>query len=291
MRYRNISVNGAVQGVGEQFFQVMDLQLAQGMFFDAFGVERRAQEAVIDENTRQALFGENDPIGKVIFLGSVPVRVIGVTRKKEQAFGNNDGLTVWVPYTTVLGRLLGQRYLKTITVRVKDEAPTQAVEQAIVELMMRRHGVKNFFVFNTDAIRKTIESATATMTLLVSFIALISLVVGGIGVMNIMLVSVTERTREIGVRMAVGARRSDIMQKFLIEAMLVCLIGGLLGIALSMAVGVVFAQVSGGVFQMAYSVTSMMMAFVCSTVIGNVFGFLPAHNAARLDPVYALVRN
>lgn len=291
LRYRNISVNGAIQGVGEQFFQVMDLQLAQGTFFDAFGVARRAQEAVIDENTRTALFGEDDPIGKVIFLGSVPVRVIGVTRKKEQAFGNNDALTVWVPYTTALGRLLGQRYLKTITVRVKDAVPTQAAQQAIVELMTRRHGVKDFFVFNTDAIRKTIESAASTMTLLVSLIALISLVVGGIGVMNIMLVSVTERTREIGVRVAVGARRSDIMQQFLIEAMLVCLLGGLLGIALSLAVGVVFAQLAGGIFQMTYSVASMVAAFISSTVIGIVFGFLPARNAARLDPVYALARD
>ena len=143
-------------------------------------------------------------------------------------------------------------------------------------------------MFNTDAVRKTIERTTATMTLLVSMIALISLMVGGIGVMNIMLVSVTERTREIGVRMAVGARRGDIMQQFLIEAVLVCLIGGMVGIALSLGLGVLVSKATGGSFRMIYSSASMVAAFTCSTLIGVLFGYLPARNAARLDPVEAL---
>jgi len=151
--------------------------------------------------------------------------------------------------------------------------------------------VQDIFTQNSDAIRETIEKTTGTMTLLVSAIAVISLIVGGIGVMNIMLVSVTERTQEIGVRMAVGARQADILQQFLIEAILVCLIGGLLGIGLALLIGQLFAQVAGDSFQMIYSTGSMLAAFACSTLIGIIFGFLPARNAARLDPVAALARD
>lgn len=291
LRYRNVSVNGSIQGVGEQYFRVRGIKLFEGKFFDETSVARRAQEVVIDEGTRRKLFGSHtEPIGQVIFLGSMPARVIGVTQKKDTVFGNNDSLNVWIPYTTALSRVLGQQHLKSITVRVNDATPPAAAEQAIVRVLTRRHVVKDFFVFNTDAVRKTIERTTATMTLLVSLIALISLMVGGIGVMNIMLVSVTERTREIGVRMAVGARRSDIMQQFLIEAVLVCLIGGAVGILLSLGLGVLVSKATGGSFQMIYSTASMVAAFTCSTLIGVIFGYLPARNAARLDPVEALAR-
>ena len=143
---------------------------------------------------------------------------------------------------------------------------------------------------NSDSIRQTVEKTTATMTLLVSAIALISLVVGGIGVMNIMLVSVTERTQEIGVRMAVGARQGDILKQFLIEAVLVCLIGGVLGIALALLIGWAFDYLSGGNFSMVFSVASIIAAFSCSTLIGVLFGYLPAKRAAQLDPVDALTR-
>ncbi|WP_144636605.1 MacB family efflux pump subunit [Bordetella genomosp. 13] len=291
LRYRNVSVNGSVQGVGEQFFRVRGLKLAQGQFFDATAVTRRSQDVVIDENTRNRLFGAGvDPIGQVILLGSVPSRVVGVTQKQEALFGAADTLNVYIPYTTALSRVLGQQHLRSITVRVADDTPTKSAEAAIVKLLTQRHGTKDFFVFNTDSVRQTIERTTATMTLLVSMIALISLVVGGIGVMNIMLVSVTERTREIGVRMAVGARRADIMQQFLIEAVLVCLIGGVAGIALSLGLGVLVSKATGGSFQMVYSANSMVAAFVCSTLIGVAFGYLPARNAARLDPIESLAR-
>ncbi|CAB3937104.1 MacB family efflux pump subunit [Achromobacter insolitus] len=291
LRFRNVSVNGVIQGVGEQYFRVRAIKLAQGKFFDDTSVLRRAQEVVIDDATRRKLFGSHtEPIGQVVFLGSMPARVIGVTQKKDTVFGSNDTLNVWIPYTTALSRVLGQQHLKSITVRVNDASPPAAAEQAIVRVLTRRHVTKDFFVFNTDAIRKTIERTTATMTLLVSMIALISLMVGGIGVMNIMLVSVTERTREIGVRMAVGARRSDIMQQFLIEAVLVCLIGGAIGIVLSLGLGVLVSKATHGSFQMIYSTASMVAAFSCSTLIGVLFGYLPARNAARLDPVEALAR-
>jgi macrolide transport system ATP-binding/permease protein len=152
-----------------------------------------------------------------------------------------------------------------------------------------RHGTEDFFLSNSAEIRQTIEQTTRTMTLLISAIAAIALLVGGIGVMNIMLVSVTERTREIGVRMAVGARQSDIRQQFLIEAVLVCLLGGLLGVGLSLVVGWLFGKFAPD-FQMLFSTASIVAAFACSSLIGVAFGFLPARNAAQLDPVEALAR-
>nr|MBF0683259.1 ABC transporter permease [Pseudomonas sp.] len=292
LRYRNVSANGSINGVGAQFFRVRGYELESGVAFDEAAVRRQSQDVVIDDNTRKTLFGPDiDPIGQVILLGKIPGRVIGVTKRKESAFGNPDTLNVWIPYTTAMHRILGQSHLRSITVRVRDDIPMDMAEQNLTELMTRRHGIQDFFTTNTDSIRQTVQSTTATMTLLISAIALISLVVGGIGVMNIMLVSVTERTREIGVRMAVGARQSDIMTQFLIEAVLVCLLGGILGILLALGLGQVVERLGTDGFSMIYSTTSMVAAFACSTLIGIVFGFLPARNAARLDPVDALARD
>lgn len=289
-RYRNIEASITVTGAGEQYFRVKGVKIAQGNAFGLDNVQRREQVGVIDDNTRKTLFPNTpDPVGEVILLGSVPVRVIGVAAKSDSAFGNTEALNVFVPYTTAMSRIVNQNYLRSITVRVRDDAPTSAAEQGINQLLEQRHGRKDFYVLNTDSIRQTIEATTQTMTLLISSIAVISLIVGGIGVMNIMLVSVTERTREIGVRMAVGARQSDIQQQFLIEAVLVCLIGGVLGILTALGFGQIFARTSSD-FQMVYSHGSMVAAFVCATLIGVVFGFLPARSAARLDPVEALAR-
>ncbi|MGE4559233.1 MAG: MacB family efflux pump subunit [Desulfobulbus sp.] len=289
--YRNISVTAQVNGVGEHYFRVKGVELDQGQIFDHGSVRASAQDVVIDENTRNSLFTDHPGpvLGQVIMLGTMPCRIIGVTQKKDTNFGDSDSLNVWVPYTTAMSRLTGQQYLRSIIVRVADNVTTTVAEQSVVKLLSQRHGTKDFFVSNLDAIRQTIEKTTQTMTLLISSIALISLVVGGIGVMNIMLVSVTERTQEIGVRMAVGARHSDIMQQFLIEAVLVCLLGGLLGVALALGLGLA-VKLSGSDFKMAYSTSAMISAFLCSTFIGVLFGFLPARNAARLDPVVALTR-
>ncbi len=289
--YRNISVTAQVNGVGEHYFRVKGLEMASGQQFDDTSVRSSAQDVVIDENTRKSLFTDHPGpvLGEVVMLGTMPCRIIGVTKKKDSNFGDTDSLNVWVPYTTAMSRLTGQPYLRSITVRVADSVTTTVAEQSVVKLLTLRHGTKDFFVSNLDAIRQTIEKTTQTMTLLISSIALISLVVGGIGVMNIMLVSVTERTQEIGVRMAVGARHSDIMQQFLIEAVLVCLLGGVLGVALALGVGLA-VKLSGSDFKMIYSTTAIISAFFCSTCIGVLFGFLPARNAARLDPVVALAR-
>ena len=291
LRYGNIEVDAAVAGVGTDYYRVRGYEMADGIWFNSLAVDKRSQDAVIDDNTREKLFpnGE-DPLGQVIFLGTVPVRIIGVTAPKDSTFGNNDSLNIWVPYTTALTRILGQNYLSSITVRIDDAVQTALAQQNIETLLTQRHVVKDFFTINTDTIRETIEKTTSTMTLLISSIAVISLIVGGIGVMNIMLVSVTERTGEIGVRMAVGARQSDILRQFLIEAVLVCILGGALGVLTALGIGVLF-DAMGSSFSMVYSTTSIVAAFACATLIGIAFGFLPARNAARLDPVDALSRD
>jgi len=288
LRYGNVSVTGTINGVSASFPAVRGYELAQGIWFTERSVEQRSQEVVIDDNTRDKLFPNIDPLGEVIFLGKVPARVIGVTKHKTSPFGSSDALNVWLPYTTAMTRVIGQNYLQSITVRVSDQTDTGTAESRIVDLMLKRHGRQDFFVINTDTIRETIQQTNQTMTMLISLIAVISLIVGGIGVMNIMLVSVTERTREIGVCIAVGARRADILRQFLSEAVLVCLLGGTLGVGLSLAVGALLTRAS--TIPLSFSSTSILAAFGCSTLIGVVFGFLPARNAARLDPVVALAR-
>jgi macrolide transport system ATP-binding/permease protein len=290
-RFGNQSSTAQVSGVGEQYFRVKGLKLAAGSFFDGDAVTGLTQVAVIDQNTRAQFFdtARINPIGQVILLGNVPVRVIGVAEKQTTGFGSSSSLSIWVPYTTAMSRMLGQSYVSSITVRVSDATPMDAAQQAITTLLRLRHGSEDFFLSNSAEIRETIEKTTQTMTLMIGAIAAIALVVGGIGVMNIMLVSVTERTREIGVRMAVGARQSDIMQQFLIEAVLVCLLGGVLGVLLALTLGWVM-KAAGGSMTMIYSTGSIIAAFLCSSLIGVIFGFLPARNAAQLDPVDALAR-
>ncbi|VVE12409.1 MacB family efflux pump subunit [Pandoraea fibrosis] len=291
LRYRNIDASAMVTGVGEHFFQVRGMKIAQGIAFGPDEVRRQAQVAVIDQNTRRKLFGANpNPLGEVIFVGNLPCVVIGVTAEKKSAFGDMKSLNIWVPYTTAAGRLFGQRNVDSITVRVRDGQPSKAAEKSLETLMTQRHGRKDFFTYNMDSIVKTVEKTSQSLTLLLSLIAVISLVVGGIGVMNIMIVSVTERTREIGIRMAVGARQSDIMQQFLVEAVMVCLMGGAIGIALSFGASFVFSLFVEK-WKMVFSMGSVVTAFLCSTLIGVVFGFMPARNAARLDPVEALARD
>ncbi len=290
-RFKEIEASTTVNGVSEDFFYVRGLDFNSGQPFDRSSVRTQAQDVVIDTNTQKTFFSDgSNPVGQVILLGSVPSRIIGVVDAQQGMGGNADSLNVYLPYSTVLSRMLGQSHVRSIIVRIKDEYPSAAAENAILSLLVQRHGAQDVFTQNADSIRETIQQTTATMTLLISAIAVISLVVGGIGVMNIMLVSVTERTQEIGVRMAVGARQSDILQQFLIEAVLVCILGGILGVLLSLGIGQLITQFAGGTFQMAYSTTSIVAAFICSSLIGIVFGFIPARNAARLNPVDALSR-
>ncbi|MPR05394.1 MacB family efflux pump subunit [Pseudomonas sp. MAFF 212408] len=291
LRFGNIDLDAQVNGVSDRYFNVKGLKLEAGIAFSESDARRQAQVVVIDHNTRQRLFGPTvDPLGQVILVGKLPCTVIGVAAENKNMFAANKSLNVWVPYETAAGRLLGQRHLDSITVRIKDGQPSKVVEDNVNKLMLQRHGTKDFFTNNLDSIMQTVQKTSRSLALLLSLIAVISLLVGGIGVMNIMLVSVTERTREIGIRMAVGARQSDIRQQFLVEAVMVCLIGGMIGISLSFAIGYLFSLFVKE-WEMVFSLGSIVTAFACSTMIGIVFGFVPARNAARLDPIEALARD
>ncbi|MGR6430749.1 MacB family efflux pump subunit [Rhizobium sp. PAMB 3174] len=291
VRFRATVANALVNGVGAQYFAVKGSRLVDGQFFDQSDVDSMSQNAVIDEDAAKALFGDSgvDPLGQVVFIGDVPCRIVGVIAASQSGFGGRNNLPIYLPYRSVQARFLGSMSLRSITVRVSDDTDTGVAEKAVTDYLTARHGTKDFFILNTDDIRQTITSTTQTLTLLVAAIAVISLVVGGIGVMNIMLVSVSERVGEIGVRMAVGARRYDILQQFLIEAVLVCLIGGALGIGTALGFGAVFNAFVPS-FSLVFSTESIVLAFLCSFMIGVAFGFLPARNASRLDPVAALAR-
>ena len=291
LTYRNTDLTASLYGVGEQYFDVRGLKLESGRLFDEGDVKEDAQVVVIDQNTKNKLFGEDtDPLGKTILFRKRPLTVIGVMQKEENSFGNADVLMLWSPYTTVMHQITGESHTNSITVKIKDDANTQVAEKGLTELLKTRHGTEDFFMNNSDSIKQMVETTTGTMKLLISSIALISLVVGGIGVMNIMLVSVTERTKEIGVRMAIGARRNNILQQFLIEAVLICIIGGLVGVGLSTAISLVFNHFVTE-FPMEISIGSVIGAVVCSTAIGVAFGFMPANKASKLNPIDALSKD
>ncbi|WP_174803591.1 MacB family efflux pump subunit [Martelella limonii] len=288
VRYGSVESNALVNGVGAAYFTAKALELEQGSLFNEADVRTRSQDAVIDANTRDTLFAAGeDPIGKVILAGNVPVRVIGVVKTSQTGFGSSGNLSLYMPYTAVQTRALGKTTLRSVILRVDDGYDMRDAENAVTALLTQRHGTQDFYILNTDDIRETITSTAMTLALLITAIAVISLVVGGIGVMNIMLVSVSERVSEIGVRMAVGARRSDILLQFLIEAIIVCLIGGCLGIAAALGFGSLLTALSSG-FTVLYSPGSIVAAVICSTLIGVTFGYLPARSASKLDPVAAL---
>lgn len=287
IRFLGKSAIASINGVGREHFRVKGIELLQGT---TFRDDRNAlQEVIIDENTRKAIFDNTglQALGQIVFLGSVPARVVGIAKSNNRRDASNR-ITVWMPYSTVMYRIVGKPVLTGISVRLKDNVDNEAAISAISQLLTRRHGIKDFQLYNFEQIRKSIEHTSMTFSILILMVACISLMIGSIGVMNIMLISVTERTHEIGVRMAVGARRSDIMQQFIIEAVLVCLIGGALGIALSYITGALFNALADGIFAAIYSWQAAVAAFFCSTLIGIIFGYLPARKAARMDPVISL---
>lgn len=289
LTYGNETFSAQVRGVGEQYFDVKGMKLLAGQFFTPDQVKHSEQLAVIDENTLKQLFSSQSPIGKIIMINKKPMRIIGVAETLSTMGMQSSSLNIWIPYTTAMNKISGDRHIDSITVKVKDDVNTQVAEKDLTNLLTVRHGKKDFFVMNSDTIKQTVEATTNTMKLLISSIAVISLIVGGIGVMNIMLVSVTERTKEIGVRMAIGARQSNILQQFLIEAILICLIGGVTGIVFSVIFGVIFNAISSE-FTMVFSTFSIMAAVICSSLIGVIFGYMPAKNAAQLNPITALAR-
>lgn len=290
LRYGNIDVAASANGVSGQYFNVYGMTFSEGASFNEEQLKGRAQVVVLDSNTRRQLFpNKASVVGEVILVGNMPATVIGVAEEKQSMFGSSKILRVWLPYSTISGRIMGQSWLNSITVRVNEGYSSEQAEQQLTRLLSLRHGKKDFFVWNMDGVLKTAEKTTRTLQLFLTLVAVISLLVGGIGVMNIMLVSVTERTREIGIRMAVGARAGDVLSQFLIEAVFVCLVGGALGVTLSMLIAFTLQLFLPG-WEIGFSPVALLTAFLCSTFTGVLFGWLPARNAARLDPVDALAR-
>ena len=288
LTYRSADLNAQLYGAGEQYFDVGGLELESGRLFDEADVRSDAQVVVIDHNTRKKLFDETtDPLGKVLLFKKRPLTVIGVLKEPKNQFMSSDNLQLYAPYTTVMHQITGESHASSIIVKTQDTADSEIAQKSLTELLTARHGTEDFFMVNSDSIKQTIESSTGTMKLLISSIAVISLVVGGIGVMNIMLVSVTERTREIGVRMAIGARKSNILQQFLIEAVLICLIGGMVGVLVSFSITALFNYLVKD-FSMPFSMSSIVGAVLCSSAIGVLFGFMPANRASKLNPIDAL---
>lgn len=293
IRHQSQDATGTVTGVGKDYLSVTGEKLFMGQMFDETSIATSAQDAIIDQSAYEIYFNsKGNPIGQTLLIGNVPARIVGVLSENPSPFARmNNSPTVYLPYTTVMYRMLGKNTLDRFVVLIDDDTPSAIAEAAISKLIQSRHGTDDFNIMNTDSIKETVQSTTAAMTMLISSIAIISLIVGGIGVMNIMLVSVTERTSEIGVRMAVGARESDILGQFLIEAVLVCVLGGVLGILLAFGVGSLINKFGGDSVGVIYSPLSVVVAFVCSTLIGIVFGFLPARNASKLNPVDALTHH
>lgn len=276
--------NTQVLGVGADMPRVRGLRLKAGRFFTDAEVDAHRAVGVVDQKAAKALFTGN-PIGRTVLLGGMPVEVIGAVG--PNAFAGGATPTVYVPYTSAASRLLGSQRLESITVRVRDNVPTNAAEASLGAELERLHGRRDFFIYNADQIRKAVMKSSQTLAALVSAIAAVALVVGGVGVMNIMLVSVKERVREIGVRLAVGARQNDILRQFLIEAVLICVFGGVLGVLLAFAVGALSSLLSLGV-PFLFSPGPVLAALACSSAIGLGFGYFPARTAAQLDPIQAL---
>lgn len=287
LRYFNLDHRAEINATSYQFPVARQWPVIEGTFFSEQDELNYAAVAVLGKTTADTLFPSDSPLGKHLMVNNVLFQVIGVMGEKGASpMGQDQDDVVLVPYTTGSLRIFGQTHLRNITVAVADLGRMSDIEAIIHETLLARHGgVEDFTIRNMASLIDTISETQNTLTWLLGSIAAISLLVGGIGVMNIMLVSVTERTREIGIRMATGARAWNILQQFLTEAWLVSAIGGLIGVAL----GITATQLIGSFGTPVHmTVLPMVLAFSCAFATGLIFGFLPARKAAHLDPVHAL---
>lgn len=290
--YTNKNWTTSVNGVNSDFQYINNWTVKSGRFITASQVERRERVAVIGATVATNLFGTEDPVGKDIRIKNNPYKVIGVLESKGSgSFGNDQDDVIYIPYTTGMERLQGVDYLRMIYIKAKDGVDLDRLQTDVENILRVRHNIKNpelddFNVRNMATIMATVEETTATMTLFLGAVAAISLVVGGIGIMNIMLVSVTERTREIGVRKALGATYRVIVMQFLIEAVVISLVGGAIGIL----VGIGASKLIGALTSMktVISMGPILLSFGFSMAIGLVFGLYPARKAAKLNPIDAL---
>jgi macrolide transport system ATP-binding/permease protein len=287
LRSGEVDYTTTATGATEGYAAARNWPLKRGTFFTQEDVQSYAPVAVLGATVAENLYGAGaDPVGRYVLFNNVPFQVIGVLGAKgATSWGNDMDDVVLVPLTTAQMRLFGRRIVRSITVQVADPSRIDSTQQAIQSLLVARHLKEDFQIRNMASIIETVSETQNTLTLLLGSIAAISLVVGGIGVMNIMLVSVTERVREIGIRMATGARRMNILLQFNTEALVVCSIGGVLGVA----GGLLVAWVASALGQpVEYSLAPIVLAFGSAFITGLLFGYLPARKAARLDPVVAL---
>ena len=290
--YQNKNWTTSVAGVNSNFQDVNNWTMTSGRFFSDKNVQNRERVAVVGQTVVKNLFADEDPVGKEIRVKNIPFRVIGVLKSKGNGtMGNDQDDTVLIPYTTSMERVEGIDYLRMLYVVAKDDEGIDRLQADIENLLRVRHNIKDtnlddFNIQNMKSIMETVAQTTGTFTLFLGAVAAISLVVGGIGIMNIMLVSVTERTREIGVRKALGATYSVIVTQFLIEAVVISLMGGFIGIAFGIGASKVIGMVSG--MSTVVSVPTIIMSFAFSMAIGLIFGIYPARKAAKLNPIDAL---
>ena len=290
--YQNKNWTTSVAGVNSNFQDVNNWTMTSGRFFSDKNVQNRERVAVVGQTVVKNLFADEDPVGKEIRVKNIPFRVIGVLKSKGNGtMGNDQDDTVLIPYTTSMERVEGIDYLRRVYVVAKDDESIDRLQADIENLLRVRHNIKDtnlddFNIQNMKSIMETVAQTTGTFTLFLGAVAAISLVVGGIGIMNIMLVSVTERTREIGVRKALGATYSVIVTQFLIEAVVISLMGGFIGIAFGIGASKVIGMVSG--MSTIVSVPTIIMSFAFSMAIGLIFGIYPARKAAKLNPIDAL---
>lgn len=279
-------------GVAPAYEQMRASTPMYGRFFSEEENQRRALVAVIGTTVARELFGEKSPIGEMIKINKVNFRVIGVLPEKGAAGPQDQDDRIIVPVISAMYRLYGKNYVDSVDIEVRDAQEIPDVQDSLSTLMNKRHRVPvsaqgdAFNIFNMADIQQALNSTSQTMSMLLASIAAISLVVGGIGIMNIMLVSVTERTKEIGLRKAIGARRRDILLQFLAESIVVSVCGGLLGIALGVGFSLFIAKVVG--WTTVVSPSSVLLSFGFSALIGIIFGSYPASKASKLHPIEAL---
>ncbi|AKF04903.1 ABC transporter permease [Sandaracinus amylolyticus] len=291
LRHRSENTSAQVIGVTDTYLAIRSLEVATGLSFDALDDRERRRVVILGANVAEELFGSASALGERVQIRGIAFRVIGVLERKGDAGFLSPDDMVLVPLATHQGVLFGQDHLSTISVQIEDEGESDAVQASIEELMRLRHRLRpdqedDFSVRSQTEMLQTMGAVTGTLTALLGAVALVSLIVGGIGIMNIMLASVRERTREIGVRMAVGARRRDILLQFLAEAVVVSAAGGLVGLALGCAGAAAIARFGG--WSTVVPAYGVVLALGVSLAVGVVFGVGPARSAARLDPVEAL---
>jgi putative ABC transport system permease protein len=288
-------------GVGDKYLTVSNRQLRQGVFFDHRDVSSAAKVCVIGQTLVAKLFQTTSPLGQIVRIKNIPFRVVGVLEEKgANLFGEDQDDVVLMPYTTVRKRLQGSNFnnVGAILVSARTMERMDEAKLEIEQLLLERHNIRpgdeaDFEVGSSTEIANFMGIVTGTLTMMLASIAGISLVVGGVGIMNIMLVSVTERTREIGIRMAVGATSKDVLRQFLVESVLLSCLGGAIGVALGVSASVGLTTLinslsPGSEWPVVISLPAAAVAMVFSALVGVFFGYYPARRASRLDPIDAL---